>query len=190
MCENNVRSRCGAHHQSSSQNIWGLCTFIWSWPVTSITGFKGSESEPPWYLLSPCVCVCVCAGWVQAGLSGFKARAPVLCVWVSGFGRPPLSRTAYLWPEPSPVRQPETEWRGGIECCITPVHSYAHKTWLTHIGAQHTHRLTTDKEMEISPMISYQRPWVLGCRVRLPPLSANTPSVHSGLSFWLNPESF
>lgn len=59
--------------------------------MTSITEFKGSESEPPWFY------VCVSGfGLVQAGLSGFKARAPVVCVCVSGFGRPPLSRLAYL----------------------------------------------------------------------------------------------
>lgn len=101
---------------------------------------------------SPSLCL------VQAGLSGFKARAPVRCVCVSGFGCPPLSSPAYLWPEPGPVQQPETERRGGIEWRITPVHSYALRTWLTHIRS-------IDKEMELSPMISYQKVWVLGCRV-------------------------
>ena len=57
--------------------------------VTSITEFKDAESQPPWYVCV-CVCVCVCmftsvcvSVWVclvQAGLSGFKARAAPLCV--------------------------------------------------------------------------------------------------------------
>lgn len=84
------------------------------------------------------VCVCVWFSLVQAELSGFKARAPVLCVGVSGLGRPPLSTPAYLWPEPACSNSQRQTGEEGSSAYITPVHSYAHRTWSSHICVKHT----------------------------------------------------
>lgn len=87
-----------------------------------------------------------------------------------GFEHPPLSRLAYLWHVPNPSQHLETERRGGIERGITLVHSYKQKTWLTEICIKQTQRHSTDKKVETSPMISYQKQ----CEPLSLPLSIST----------------